>query len=87
MFEITHVEHNNVALCDFAKCLSFMQKKKTKQKQNKQKKKNILWILPNNLTFLWEIIGKMIFSYFQEFLSKISLTRTKNGWFYIVLAN
>ena len=30
---------------------------------------------------------KKIFSYFQKFLAKFSLTLTKNGWFNIVWAN
>ena len=45
--------------------------------------------LKNNksLMFFEEKFWKKIFSYFQKFLSKFSLTLTKNDWVYIVLAN
>ena len=40
---------------------------------------------PKSPTFFGERFWKKIFSYFQNFLAKFSLTLTKNGCFYIVL--
>ena len=43
--------------------------------------------IPKSLMLFWRKILEKNASYFHNFLAKFSLTLTKNGWFYIVLAN
>ena len=40
-----------------------------------------------SMMLFWEKCWKKIFIFFQKIFAFFSLTLTKNGWFYIVLAN